>query len=261
MVWLEAVFFLAAAVFAALGQGGGVVYVPLLVARGVPFHVAASASQAVIVAVSVSSMVVFHRAGFLDWKLVLLVEPATNAGAVIGGYLSRYVPAETGKLVFAGVLVVSAWFMVHPVDERRGPPTRGFAWWTRTLGERTYSVNWVATVPLMACAGALAGLLGVGGGLIKVPLMTVACGIPLEVAVGSSSLMVGLTALTGLAGHAAAGHFDMGLSLPLAVGGFLGAQVGSRMSVRIDRRYLRPAFGVLLVGIATWMAGSVVFRG
>ncbi|GAB4278640.1 MAG: sulfite exporter TauE/SafE family protein [Deferrisomatales bacterium] len=258
MIGLSLLFLATAALFSALGQGGGAFYVPLLLASGVEFHAAAAASQAVIVAVSLSAMAVFHRAGFVDWKLVLLIEPATNAGALLGGYLSRYVPAGAGKALFAAVLVVGAFFMLRPVAQRARPPRRGFSYWTRTLRGETYSVNWVVTVPLMAVAGFLAGMLGIGGGLLKVPLMVLACRIPVRVAVGSSSLMVGLTALTGLLGHGAAGHLDPSLVLPLAAAGFVGAQIGSRVSLSVDKRHLKQAFAVLLLGVSIWMAVSVV---
>lgn len=258
MIALVVLFLAVAAVFSALGQGGGAFYVPLLLAWGVPFHHAAAASQAVILAVSLSSMVVFHRAGFLDWKLVLLIEPATNAGAVVGGYLSQYVPAEAGKIIFAGVILTGAFFMLRPIAPTAGPPRRGRAYWTRTANGETYSVNWVVTLPLMVIAGSVAGMLGVGGGLLKVPLMVLACRIPMKVAVGSSSIMVGLTALTGLVGQGLAGHFDLRLALPLAVAGFLGAQIGPRFSLTIDKRHLKRAFGVLLLGISIWMVISVV---
>lgn len=260
MTGLVVLFLAVAVVFSALGQGGGAFYVPLLLAWGVPFHQAAAASQAVILAVSLSSMLVFHRAGFLDWKLVLLVEPATNLGAVLGGYLSQYVPAEAGKIVFAGVILTGAIFMLRPIPVRVDAPRRGLAYWTRTLNHETYSVNWVATLPLMAVAGFVAGMLGVGGGLLKVPLMVLACRIPMKVAVGSSALMVGLTALTGLLGHGFAGHFDLRLAVPLATAGLIGAQIGSRFSLSVDKRHLKRAFGLLLLGIAVWMVGSV-FRG
>ncbi len=179
----------------------------------------------------------------------------------MGGYLSQYVPAHTGKVVFATVLVAGAWFMLKPLDDRPGPARTGFAYWTRTRGGDTYSVNWVVTLPLMAAAGLVSGMLGVGGGLLKVPLMVLACRIPMKVAVGTSSLMVGLTALTGLAGHAAAGHFDPRLALPLAAAGFVGAQVGSRVSLSVDKRQLKRAFGYLLVVIAAWMVVSVAAAG
>jgi len=258
VIALFVLFLAVATVFSALGQGGGAVFVPLLLAWGIPFHHAAASSQAVILAVSLSSMMVFHRAGFLDWKLVLLVEPATNLGAVLGGYLSQYVSAEAGKIVFALVILTGAFFMLRPIHPRIEPPKRGRVYWTRTLNHETYSVNWVATLPLMAVAGFVAGMLGVGGGLLKVPLMVLACQIPMKVAVGSSSLMVGLTALTGLLGHGLAGHFDFRLALPLAAAGFLGAQVGPRLSLSVDKRQLQRAFGVLLLGISFWMVVSAI---
>lgn len=258
MIVLFALFLVVATVFSALGQGGGAFYVPLLLAWGVPFHQAAATSQAVIFAVSLASIAVFHRAGFLDWKLVLLVEPATNLGAVLGGYLSQHVPAEAGRIVFAGVILTGAFFMLRPINARIEPPKRGRAYWTRTLNHEKYSVNWVVTLPLMTVAGFVAGMLGVGGGLLKVPLMVLACQIPMKVAVGSSSLMVGLTALTGLLGHGLAGHLDLRLALPLAAAGFLGAQLGPRFSLSVDKRHLQRAFGILLLGIATWMVVSVL---
>jgi len=258
VIALFIVFLAVAAAFSALGQGGGAFYVPLLLAWGVPFHQAAAVSQTVILAVSLSSMVVFHRAGFLDWKLVALVEPATNLGAVTGGYLSQYLSAEAGKIVFAGVILAGAFFMLRPVTARVAPPKRGRAYWVRTLNHESYSVNWVATLPLMAVAGFVAGMLGVGGGLLKVPLMVLACQIPMKVAVGSSALMVGFTALTGLLGHGLAGHFDLRLAVPMAVAGFIGAQLGSRISLSVDKRHLKRAFGVLLLGIASWMVVSVL---
>ncbi|MDF1551448.1 MAG: sulfite exporter TauE/SafE family protein [Deferrisomatales bacterium] len=255
---LVAIFFGVAVAFSALGQGGGAFYVPLLLAASVPFHQAAATSQAVIMAVSLSSLLIFHRAGFVDWKLVLLVEPATNLGALLGGYLSQYVPAQAGKLVFACVVVVAAFFMLRPLVEQKGPPRRGRAYWTRSLNGESYTVNWLVAEPLMAVAGFFAGMLGIGGGILKVPLMVFVCRIPLKVAVGSSSAMIGLTALTGFLGHGLAGHFDPGLTLPLAAAGFVGAQLGPRVSLAVDKRSLKRAFGVLMIAISAWMIVSVV---
>ena len=253
---MPVLFLIVATVFSALGQGGGAFYVPLLVASGVPFHEAAAASQSVILAVSLSSMVVFYRAGFLDGKLVLLIEPPTVLGAVLGGYSSQFISAQGGKLIFAAVIFAGAVFLLRPVVPKAEPPRRGAAYWTGTANGEAYSVNWVATLPLMALAGYVAGMLGIGGGLVKVPLMVAVCRIPLRVAVGSSSLMIGITALTGLAGQGLAGHFDARLALPLAAAGFVGAQVGARLSLSVDKRHLQRAFGVLLLVVAVWMGHS-----
>ena len=247
-----------AALFSTLGLGGGALYVPLLLATGVPFHQAAATSQTVIVAVAASALLVFHRAGFVDWKLVLLIEPATDLGALLGGYLSQHVPAAVAEGLFATVIVIGAMFMLRPLPTVPQEPKRGFPYWTRTLGDATYSVNWLVTVPLMVAAGFLAGMLGVGGGMLKLPLLVLISHVPMKVAVGSSALMIGLTSLFGLTGHAAAGHFDPALALPLAVAGFLGAQVGSRVSISLDQRHLKRAFGVLLLATSAWLVISVV---
>ena len=83
----------------------------------------------------------------------------------------------------------------------------------------------------------------------------------MKVAVGSSALMIGITSSLGLAGHAAAGHFDPGLALPLAGAGFVGAQLGSRVSVAVDKRHLKRGFGFLLIAISGWMLYAAVRGG
>jgi uncharacterized membrane protein YfcA len=129
------------------------------------------------------------------------------------------------------------------------------AWYLlrRRLGEYEYCLNLFVIVPIMILAGFVAGMLGVGGGLIKVPAVVLLGGVPMKIAVGSSSLMVGITALTGLLGHVLVGHFEPKSALVLAIAVFLGAQLGARIGVRIDKKRHKKYFGFLLVFIAAWM--------
>ena len=83
--------------------------------------------------------------------------------------------------------------------------------------------------------------------------MVLLFGIPMEIAVASSAFMIGLTAAGGFAGHVAAGHWDWKTSLVLAVAVFVGGQIGARLSIGIDKRRLKRAFGWFLFGIATLM--------
>ena len=258
MISLAVLFFFTAAAFSALGLGGGAVYVPLLIAHKVPFHLAVASSQAVIVAVSISALLLYHRAGYVDWKLVLLIEPATDLGALLGGYFSHHVPDDVGKIIFATVVSAGAVLMLRPMPERSAPSREGFAYWVRSVGDEVYTVNWVVTLPLMVLAGLLSGFLGIGGGMLKVPLLILACRVPVKLAVGSSTVMIGITSLTGLIGHAAAGYFDATLFLPLAAAGLVGAQIGARFSVRTDRRHLKLGFGVMLLLVALWVSWGVL---
>lgn len=74
-------------------------------------------------------------------------------------------------------------------------------------------------------------MVGISGGSFKIPLMVLLCGVPMKIAVGTSSLMVGLTALMGFLGHSIAGHFDWRIALPVAIAGLLGGVVGGKISV------------------------------
>jgi uncharacterized membrane protein YfcA len=259
LILLFFIFLVVSTLFSMLGQGGGAFYVPMLLAVSVPFYVAAATSQVLIMVVSLSSMLVFAKAKMLDWKLVLLIEPPTNLGSFLGGYLSDYIPSYVAKLCFAGVLLIGAYFMYKPVKEQAHPASDGHWWkWHRTGVAEPYTINVLVLAPIMIAAGFVAGMLGVGGGLVKVPAVVLLGGVPMKIAVGSSSLMIGITALTGFVGHLLQGHFDLKLTAALAVGVLIGSQIGPRLSVRIDRRRLKKFFSVLLFAIALWLIYGVV---
>jgi uncharacterized membrane protein YfcA len=78
IVLLFGIFFLVSFIFMMFGQGGGAVYVPMLLAFGVPFYKAAATSQVLILAATLSALLVFQRARMIDWALVILVEPPTK---------------------------------------------------------------------------------------------------------------------------------------------------------------------------------------
>lgn len=260
LVALFFVFLIVSAVFSMFGQGGGAFYVPMLLALSVPIYVAATTSQVLIMVVSFSSMLVFAKARTVDWRLVLLIEPPTNVGAFLGGYLSLFVPPAFAKLSFAAVLLVGAWYMFKPprvtVAGRDGP--KHWWLWHRTGVDQPYAINVLALVPVMLVAGFVAGMLGVGGGLIKVPAVVLLGGVPMSIAVGSSSLMIGVTALTGFVGHVLRGHFDWMLTVVLAGGVLIGSQIGPRFAIRIRQTSLKRYFAVLLVAIALWLVYGVI---
>ncbi len=259
---LFALFLIVSAVFSMFGQGGGAFYVPMLLALSVPIYVAATTSQVLIMVVSVSSMLVFAKARTVDWKLVLLIEPPTNVGAFLGGYLSPLVPAAVAKVCFAGVLLIGAYYMYKPprlAGERHSSPAHWWLW-HRTGVAEPYAINVLVLAPIMLVAGFVAGLLGVGGGLMKVPAVVVLGGVPMSIAVGSSSLMIGVTALAGFAGHLLRGHFDLILTAVLAGGVLIGSQIGPRFAVRTNQVSLKKYFALLLVIISAWLVYGVVVR-
>jgi uncharacterized membrane protein YfcA len=102
-------------------------------------------------------------------------------------------------------------------------------------------------------AGVVSALLGVGGGLVKVPVMHVVMGVPLRVAAATSNLMIGITASASAIIYLLNGRIDPYVAAPTAVGVFLGASIGSRVVHRIDLRILRGLFVAILLYTAWQM--------
>ena len=101
-------------------------------------------------------------------------------------------------------------------------------------------------------------MVGIAGGILRLPAMVLLDGVPMRVAVGASALMVSITALAGFSGHLVAGHFEPRWAFPLALAAFSGAQAGSRISLELDEARVRRAFAVILFGVACWMAWNAM---
>jgi uncharacterized membrane protein YfcA len=255
---LAACMFVVAVVFSMLGQGGGSLYTPIQVLAGVDFHIAATTSLFLIMTTSLSATLVFRKARRVDWPLAIVLETVTTIGGLTGGLASGRFGGTALTLLFAGVIAFAAVFMVRDFQwDRSCPPDRGgLLVWRRSMGERTYCVNMAVALPISFAAGAVSGLVGVGGGILKVPMMVLLFGIPMDIAVGSSAFMVGVTASGGFAGHVVSGHWDWRTSLALAVAVFIGGQLGARKSVTMDKKKMQKGFGLFLFAIAAVMCAK-----
>ncbi len=245
--------FVIAALVSVFGVGGGVFYVPLLLGFGLTFQQAANASLLVIAVTGLGAFLVFHRKGLVDWRLALLLDPAKDVGAFLGGLFAGWFAEALLFVLFAAVLTIGGLMMMRYQDDESPGADAEARGWARSVGGHAYSVNLVLVLPFCLAAGFFAGLLGIGGGIFMVPLMTIAIGVPIKIAVGTSAFMVCLTGTFGFVGGALAGHFTPSTGLLLAVSAFVGAQVGPRITVWLDKRRLRQAFGVLMYVVAAFM--------
>jgi uncharacterized membrane protein YfcA len=105
-------------------------------------------------------------------------------------------------------------------------------------------------------AGALSGLLGIGGGPIKVPVMFIFMNVPLMVATATSNFMIGVTAAASAIVYYRRGDIQPQIAAPLAVGVFLGSLLGARLAPRIHTRIVM----YLLVAVMLYLAGHLVFH-
>jgi len=259
-VFMYLAFFISAGISSMIGIGGGVLYVPILLAFGFPFYQAAAISIFIIIALSISASLVYYQAQLVDWKLALIIEPLTAIMSLMAGYYSSFIQVKELKILFILVLIVSGYFMLKPIKKIQDKfiNQRKWGYWQRKFGEEEYSLNLIIGLPLSALAGLMAGLLGIGGGVIKVPLMVLLLGVPMKIAVGTSCFMVGLTALFGFCGHFFAGHFEPKMALILAIVVFAGAQTGSRISIKVDKILLKKFYAIFLFLISAWMMINVL---
>jgi S1-C subfamily serine protease len=257
----SAAFILAAAVlFNMLGLGGGFFYVPILLLFGVGFHVASATSLFVITAAHLSALYVFVRSGLIDYKLALVLEPVTCLGAFLGALSSGLFGEAPLSLMFGGILILASYLMHRNYEQRTVLPLAVSSRWTwqRSFAAYEYVIDLPVGLPVAFTIGYLGGMLGFAGGVIKVPLMVLLFGVPIKVAIATSSLMVAVTSMVGCVGHGFAGHFDARLAFVLAVAAVAGAQIGSRLTIRADRFLLKRIFAVVLLVVAVWMIGRVL---
>ena len=137
-----------------------------------------------------------------------------------------------------------------------GVPATGFV---ATLGGPTYHVRrFPFGIVGSLFAGIVSALLGVGGGIVKVPLMNLVMGVPLRVATATSNLMIGITASASAIVYFLRGGIDPYVAAPTAIGVFIGAAAGSRLAHRVDVRVLRALFIVVLAYTAWQMASRAL---
>ena len=252
----------AATLFAALGQGGGVLYTPIQLFFGISFHTAATTSLFLIMVLSLSSTQVFRKAGLVDWPMAFVLESSTTLGAFLGGLYSGHFSGRALTYLFAVVIATAAVFMVRrfQLDPNCEGVANDFFHWARRVGKESYCINLGLGLPVSFVAGVVSGLIGVSGGILKVPMMVLLLGVPMSVAVGSSAFMVGLTATGGFLGHLAAGQFDWKVALALAPGIFLGGQIGARRGVKVDKEAMKRYFGYFLLALAALLVIRTVLK-
>jgi uncharacterized protein len=247
---------------ALVGVGGGLITVPLLVALGVELHTAIGVSLLGVISVSTVGSLSYLRQGFVQRRLGLTLLVATAAGGIAGSYIAGLLDARTLSGIFGVVLILVALEMLRsrtrPAAEVVGEPGAfeiDSSYIEPTTGEaiqyRARNVRIATFVSIFA--GAISGLLGVGGGIVNVPTMNVLMGVPIRVAAATSTYMLGATASAGVVLYLARGQIDTVLAAAVVTGVFLGAGIGARFSRRLPRQALSALFALVAAVFAAQM--------
>jgi uncharacterized protein len=246
-----------------IGAGGGFLLLPILAflyPRESPDTLTAL-SLAVVCANAISGSAAYARLRRIDFRSGAIFALAGLPGALLGAWVTRFLDRRTFDPLLGGFLLVSGgWLLVRPRHDHAAP-----AHPTRTLVERdgtihAYSPRVVRGALLSLGVGFVSSLLGLGGGIIHVPLMVVFLGFPVHVATATSHFVLAILALAGVLVHAASGSLAPAWPrvLPLALGVIAGAQGGARLSGRVrDQAILRAlGLGLALVGLRLlWVRG------
>jgi len=246
---------LIAITMAMVGRGGGNFYVPLLVGAGLPMRQSATTAQLILFVTAIAATMIFHKRKTVDWMLALVIDPPTDIMAFVGGYYAHKFSGPTLKLIFAGLLVIAGLAMLLPKpSDRLINGKKRFGFWERKYGDYNYTVNLWLAIPITAFVGFAAGMVGISGGSFKIPLMVLACGVPMRIAVGTSSVMVAVTAICGFFGHAVKGDFNPAWAIPACVVALIGGIIGGFFSLKTKPENLKKIFAFTTIAAAVFMA-------
>jgi uncharacterized protein len=249
--------FVAGLLGALTGIGGGVLLTPILALHfGVPIRQAIGTSLVAVITTSAASSSVHLQRHTTDIRLGMTLELATALGAAVMAYLVGYFNRSALEGLFAAFLLYSSFMILSKggkaePDEHSTPALNGDVVIPPYEPQR-YPLGLGASL----VAGALSGLLGIGGGPIKVPVMFIFMNVPLMVATATSNFMIGVTAAASAIVYYRRGDIQPQIAAPLAVGVFLGSLLGARLAPRIHTRIVM----YLLVAFMLYLAGHLVFN-
>lgn len=257
---------LAGALSALLGIGGAVITTPAVRVLGATPIEAVGSTVPAILPGAISGSLRYAREGLVDWPLALGAGTSGALFALLGAWVSDHVDGGILMVLTAALMLWSGVSVVR--GGRRAPatvtePVTGSATvWNEPAsdGAGEQGAGTARSIPLLvsvgACSGFVAGLLGVGGGIVLVPAMTGPLRVPMKRAVASSLVAVAIFSIPALVTHTVLGHIDWGVALPLMVGVVPGARLGARLTLRQSDRTVRRLFGLLVVVLAVIYAAS-----
>ena len=270
-VSLAAIIFAAGALAGALGivlgLGGGIFLVPFLT-LALGFSVKSAAAISLTTVIATSSAAAAARAGkqLMNLRLGMLLEVATAAGSLLGGITAQIVAESILQRMFGVVAIVVAAVMLARVNRRNvindplaDPGRLGSRFHdAESGGVVTYRIK---RLPLALFASFIAGnlssLLGIGGGVIKVPVLNAWCGMPLRAAAATSAMMIGVTATGGAIIFYGRGDLQPLAAAPAVLGVQFGSWAGLHLSEHASAKWLK----LLMAAILVIVGGLMLTRG
>lgn len=266
----------AAGVFAGLfGIGGGIVIVPALILfAGFPLVRATGTSlAAILLPVGILGVVAYHRARMVDLRASALIAAGLLTSVVAGAWLANTLPVDLMRKLFAVFCLYVSWNFVDPAgrldrwkaragEEAGWKPGRAAAGAARAgAGDMAAAAGTepeahprpaaAALVGVGLVAGVMAGMFGIGGGNIIVPLLTLVFRYSAKRAIATSlGAILFPFGIPGVVYYHNAGNLDLGAAAWIALGLFAGTVVGARITISLPSRTVKLLYGLFLVFVA-----------
>ncbi|MGX1159754.1 hypothetical protein FBY31_1885 [Arthrobacter sp. SLBN-100] len=233
-----------------VGGGGSIIAVPALV-----YGVGMSPAQAIptsLLVVGISSLAAMLpriREG-LNWPVIALVGAAGIPAAWAGAAVGRLLDPNLLMLAFAVIMVIAGIRMLQKPHEAEGSCSTGPHRALRSCVPKAVGIGLLV--------GFLTGLLGVGGGFLITPALTIFLGLRMKEAVGTSLAIIVINSAAGFSAHAAGYTIDWTTTLAFAVPAILGSVVAARLARRLKDKHIRISFAVLIFAVAAWVTAGTV---
>jgi len=228
----------------ALGIGGALLSTP-----GIrwAFHVkpliAVGTTLPVIIPTGLTGVYTYVRSELVDVRTAVIAASAGCVFAILGAYTTKFVNGEALLIATAVLILILSIRMLPRTGHGHAPHID-------------------ASVPALlligAVSGFVSGLLGVGGGVILVPVLTVLLRFPVKKALGTSLAVVAAQAIPGTITHALLGHINWTIALGLFIGVVPGARIGSRLAVATEDERLRVIVAIAMAALAIAFGGSEI---
>jgi hypothetical protein len=244
---------------ALLGLGGGVFLVPFLnLALGLPMRSASGISLVTVIATSSAASAMPGRLKFVNLRLGMVLEVFTTIGGLFGLAFVHRFSDVTLQRIFGWLMAAIALVMLSRLDRRN--VLRDTSVDVGALGGRFHDEESggevayrIKRVPLAFTISFVAGavsMLGIGGGIVKVPALNAWCGVPMRIAAATSALMIAATAVVGAINYFMRGDIVPHLAAAAVIGVLAGSRIGTYVASRSRARDLKVLMAAVLITVA-----------
>jgi len=239
-----------------IGAGGGFIHVPvLMIFYGFSPQHAIGTSMAVVMLNAISGTFSYVAQKRIDYEIAIKFAVAASPGVFIGALLSQFFSVSSFSVIFSVLLIILSYYLfigkefsVVRTKVAQAPTTRYLK--DATGEEYSYAPDMSVGFSASTLIGIFSGLFGIGGGIIHVPLMYSALGIPVHIATATSHCILAITSFLGFVVFVGLGYVDLNYAVVLGIGTIIGASFGARLSLKTKPYIIKKVIAVCLFFLA-----------